>query len=131
MSSRRYYKHAAFKSCVVIYYIIYFHCSFVTITAESKPLDSAPKQSQFFTMVIKRIPAKWHTFGVNLDIDLAILDGFNKPNHEGCFMEVYKTWKSNAKRPFTWRTVLTVLKDMDEKSLMHEIEHLLDNETAR
>ena len=82
-------------------------------------------------MVIKRIPARWHTFGVNLDIDIAILNGFNKTNSEECFTDVYKTWKANTKRPFTWRTVLTVLKDMDEKSLMHEIEHLLDNETAR
>ena len=74
-------------------------------------------------MVIKRIPGRWHTFGVNLNIDVTILDGFNKTNSEECFTEVYKTWKANAKRPFTWRTVLTVLKDMDEISLMHEIEH--------
>ena len=76
-------------------------------------------------MVSKKIPSRWHTFGIMLDIEPAILDGFNKPNPEECFTEVYKTWKANAKRPFTWRTVLTVLNDMDEFSLMNKIEYSL------
>ena len=74
-------------------------------------------------MVINKIPARWHTFGIMLDIEPAILDGINKPNHEGCFIEVYKTWKANAKRPFTWRTILTVLKDIDEIKLLTDIKH--------
>ena len=61
-------------------------------------------------------------FGIMLDIEPAILAGINKPNSEECFTEVYKIWKANAKRPFTWKTVLTVLNNIDEIASKHEIE---------
>ena len=99
-----------------------------TSSFDSPPLDSVvPTQSDFYKMVISKIPAKWKTFGVMLDIDIARLDGIllDKKSSEDCFLEVYRIGKMELDQQFTWRRVLDILHDLKENSLRNKIQDSL------
>ena len=66
---------------------------------DSPPLDSVvPTQSDFYIMVILKIPAKWKTFGIMLSIDIERLEGIlrDKRNSEDSFIEVYRIGKKDS-----------------------------------
>ena len=78
-------------------------------------------------MVILKIPAKWKTFGIMLDIDIARLEGilFDKRSSEDSFLEVYRIGKMELDQQFTWKRVLDILKDLNENSLRNDIQKSL------
>ena len=91
-------------------------------------LSSAPTQDNFYVMVIKEIPAKWEIFGFLVNISHETLQEINHDNSnqaKKCFLAVYSTWKNGQTQKFTWRTVLNVLKHMEQIRLKEEIERKL------
>ena len=90
--------------------------------------EDPPLQRDFYKMVIIKIPARWKEFGVYLDIEIDILTKVEKEHTadlQAQFLEVYRIWKSQTPSPFTWKTVIDVLGDMKEKTLIKRIkEHL-------
>ena len=95
-----------------------------------KTLESAPTQKDFLTIVIKNIPDKWFLFGANLEIDANVLDAVeieNEKKTKEFFFKVFKIWKDQGiPPPFTWKTVVDVLKSMDLQSLSQHIEDNLE-----
>ena len=90
-------------------------------------LESPPAQREFYKLVISEIPASWHKFGVMLNIKLPILTKVEQEHKicEKCFLEVYSIWESETPCPFTWNSVIEVLKDMKEKRLVKEVNKFL------
>ena len=86
-------------------------------------LSSAPTQDNFYVMVIKEIPAEWEIFGFLVNIPHETLKEINQDNSNQA--AVYSTWKNGQTQEFTWRTVLNVLKDMEQIRLKEEIERKL------
>lgn len=116
------------KLCMILVWLqnMIILCVLASGTSDVSPypqlqLDSAPAQWKFYKMVVKEIPAKWHTFGVMLDINSGTLDGIDDRNPENCFLKVFSIWQSKEPRPFTWSTALDVLHDMDENRLFKKI----------
>ena len=84
-------------------------------------------QRDFYKMVILKIPTKWKTFGIMLDIDIERLEGIllDKRSPEDCFLEVYRIGKRELDQKFTWRRVLDILHDLKEISLRNKIQDSL------
>ena len=78
-------------------------------------------------MVILKIPSKWKTFGIMLEIDIERLEGIlqDKKNSEDCFLEVYRIGKMELDQQFTWKRVLDILHDLKENSLRNKIQDKL------
>ena len=79
-------------------------------------------------MVILKIPTKWKTFGIMLEIDIERLEGIlqDKKNSEDCFLEVYRIGKMELDQQFTWKRVLDILQnDLKENSLRNKIQDKL------
>ena len=82
-----------------------------------------PTQRDFYKMVILKIPTKWKTFGIMLDIDIERLEGIlqDKKSSEDCFLEVYRIGMMELDQQFTWERVLDILYDLNENSLRNKI----------
>ena len=78
-------------------------------------------------MVILKIPSKWKTFGIMLDIDIERLEGIlqDKKSSIDCFLEVYRIGKMELDQQFTWRRVLDILRDLKENILRDKIQDSL------
>ena len=85
--------------------------------------DQSPAQGKFYKLVIQEIPAKWHLFGVILGIPISRLDAIEVEDRDlqKCFLKVFSIWHDELPRPFTWTTALEVLKDMNEKRIIRNI----------
>ena len=86
-----------------------------------------PTQRDFYKMVILKIPSKWKTFGIMLDIDIERLEGIlqDKKSSIDCFLEVYRIGKMELDQQFTWRRVLDILRDLKENILRDKIQDSL------
>ena len=62
------------------------------------------------------IPSKWRAVGIQLGLSQGSLDGIQSNNAnrpEAClnsFEQVFKTWKNEAKDPYTWSKIIDALK---------------------
>ena len=83
------------------------------------PLDNPATQSEFYMMVIKKIPAQWRMFGIMLDIEHGNLEGILRDERtcQDCFLVVYQIGKREFGERFTWRKILKILEDIGEKTL--------------
>ena len=94
-----------------------------------KTLESAPTQREFLKIVINNLSDRWFLFGANLEIDVGKLNAVeieNEKKTKECFLKVFKIWKDQSIPPFTWKTVVDVLKSMDLQSLSQHIEDNLE-----
>ena len=83
--------------------------------------------------MILKIPTKWKTFGIMLEIDIERLEGIlhDKKNSEDCFLEVYRIGKMELDQQFTWKRVLDILQnDLKENSLRNKIQDKLLQEKS-
>ena len=62
------------------------------------------------------IPAEWKAVGIHLGLSSDILDGIQSQNAgkpkacQSSFEEVISVWKRLGPKPFTWRTIIDVLR---------------------
>lgn len=95
-------------------------------------MDYPPDQSSFLNKVISKIPTEWRRFGFALEIDTEYLDDIENSckDTRTCFEKVFGNWKKDPKRPFTWETVLDVLKELKQPIVRESIKKdLLLSET--
>lgn len=89
-----------------------------TATHELKPFNRPPQLHQLFRQVACEpgVHYKWREIGLRLKI----------PNVDD-IMEIFCQWKERGHPPYTWATILDVLKspEVDEVELAQELEQWL------
>lgn len=73
------------------------------------------------------IPGKWMQVAIQLEIEMGAIDAVGRDKHD-CFqqfMAILDVWKRSSSPPFTWNTLVNVLKSpsVNEKVLAKELEH--------
>ena len=62
--------------------------------------------------VIAKIPHKWKQVAIQLELEEGVIDAIEK-NEGKCddrFIAVLKEWKQSESLPYTWKTLISVLK---------------------
>ena len=73
-----------------------------------------------------KIPTKWYQLGILLQIKTTMLDAFEKEVKDQvrlCIM-VFQQWEKEEKVPFTWETIITALRILDENKIANELKKL-------
>lgn len=75
-------------------------------------LQAEPTIRGLVNVVAAEIPTKWREFGYQLHISTGVLNSIEQSRNDpqGCFTAVFERWESNGQPPFTWGTVLEVLR---------------------
>ena len=63
--------------------------------------------------VAAKAPDQWKFFGTMLDIDAAVLysfEGRHNAEPRACYLDVFTQWKAITTPPYTWATVVEILK---------------------
>ena len=74
-------------------------------------MDSEPEPPDLMNEVAAAIPSKWKDVGLQLGLDLGVLEGIRgEASH--CFMDVFTRWKNqnSTAHPYTWLTIVQALK---------------------
>ena len=79
-------------------------------------------------MVAKKIPTKWYEIGMQLEIEIPTLEGFEQQTsgQVRLYSKVFDQWKREQKVPFTWETIISTLEEADENSTATDIREWLD-----
>ena len=74
------------------------------------------------TLVVPHLTTKWYEVGLALALTPDELDKM-KENHQG-ISDVFMLWEQQSTRPFTWETLLAVLKSstVNEPELAEQLE---------
>ena len=84
--------------------------------------------------VAARCMNKWKLVGIQLEIDDAQLKSIRPSSCETdqqlCFMEVFNHWKSKGSPPYTWSTIIDVLKtsSVGEEKVARDLEKWLNGD---
>ena len=60
--------------------------------------------------VAAQIPAKWHQVGTQLNLAPSDLECLPASDSHRCFTSVFTTWEKQDTKPYTWFTIIDVLK---------------------
>lgn len=73
-------------------------------------------------LVIPRLSSKWYKVGLALELTPDQLNDI-EDNHQG-ISDVFQIWKDSGKKPFTWNTLLSVLRlpDVNECELANKLQ---------
>ena len=79
-------------------------------------------------LVAKKIPTKWYEIGMQLEIKVPTLEGFEQQttNQVRLYSKVFDQWEKEQKVPFTWETIISTLEEADENSTATDIREWLD-----
>lgn len=78
-------------------------------------LDSEPSLPVLMNKIAAVIPSKYETVGIQLGLTLAELQAI-RPQHPSlkdhlrAFGEMFDMWRRRGSPPYTWRTLISVLK---------------------
>lgn len=96
---------------------------------QDDPLNKPPKQSELANLVSCKAKDKWEVIGILLDIEQHELNAISQSRSDPlvCYSKVFRMWKATGDPPFTWATILDVLRSpaVAEISLASEIERRL------
>ena len=79
-------------------------------------ITGAPELLDLMNEIASAIPAKWRDVGIQLGLSTGTLDGIqseNGSNPRAClrsFEKVLTEWKQQHPKPYTWDTIIGVLK---------------------
>lgn len=78
-------------------------------------------------LVVTRIPSKWKSFAIMLELPNVDFDTYPIYNAKECFERVLVEWKKIGKPQYSWDTVLNILEMpyMSEQSLAMEVKSKL------
>ena len=74
--------------------------------------------------VAEHIDSKWKRIGIQLNIPYNKLTSIEQENHgriSDCFTAMLNYWHDNTEPPFTWKTIINVLREVDNKRLAAEL----------
>ena len=104
-------------------------------TSDSKPtlakLSSLEKRDKTKIQVIKRVSPAWYDLGSLMDFDesgtkLEIIRESYHNNPVTCCRAMFQHWlNGNGRKPTSWRTLIELLEDSDQKVLAGEIRNAL------
>ena len=84
--------------------------------SSSVTFTGAPEPSDLMNEIGSVIPAKWRNVGIQLGLSPSALDDIQGENagKPGCnklsFEKVFTEWKRLASKPYTWNTIMEVLR---------------------
>ena len=82
------------------------------------------------TVVVNKIPNTWYEVGIQLGIEPPILETFyEERNIRVRYAKVFYQWKRDNILPYTWETLITVLKKIKENAMAKTVERHLRKET--
>ena len=91
----------------------------------AKLVTQAPSTDDLMVHVALKIPTKWYQLGILLRIETTTLDTFEKEvtDHDQVRLciKVFQQWKNEVKVPFTWETIITALRRLDENKIANEL----------
>ena len=89
---------------------------------------SAPKMSDLADRVAAIIPDKWKSVAIQLQIGMGAINAVFRDEHNSFdrFMSILDMWERSSSLPFTWNTLVNVLKSpsVNEKVLAKELERV-------
>ena len=82
---------------------------------------------ELMTHVAQKRPVKWFQVGIQLQIDVPILDAYEAEysNQMRLFTKVFEHWRQEKKLPYTWNTVITTLETIEENRIADDIRQWL------
>ena len=94
------------------------------------PLNEPPNMRELLRRVASRANDKWELIGLDLKIEQHQLNTISRAhphNAISCYSEVFSVWQRKADPPFTWATIIDVLRSpiVKENALAQEIEDWL------
>ena len=91
------------------------------------PLKKEPKKRDLLRRIASKAMDKWELIGLELDIEQHQLNTITDPDPMKCYSEVFSLWQKQADCPFTWGTIIEVLRSpvVRENALAQEIEDWL------
>ena len=96
------------------------------IAAATLSKTSAPKMRDLANRVAAKIPHKWKQVAIQLELSRGEIKAVEKDEDTSFdrFMAILDEWKQSAAVPYTWKTIVTVLKSasVDEVRLANELE---------
>ena len=92
-------------------------------------VHSAPEILGLLNEVASKAINKWRMVGLHLGIELQKLEAIENENRDStilCYAQVFEMWKRTGKPPYTWATIIEVLKApaVEEMQLALELEKL-------
>ena len=90
-------------------------------------LSQSPEMHELMTHVAQKRPVKWFQVGVQLQIDMPILEAYEAEysNQIRLFAKVFEQWRREEKLPYTWNTIITALERVDEHRIASDIRQWL------
>lgn len=95
-------------------------------------LDDEPSLSLLMNKVAAKIPDKYEAVGLQLGLTQGQLQAIRPRNqclqdHHRAFSEIFGMWSRHEMPPYTWRTIIDVLKcpAVDEVPLSEELTSLM------
>ena len=81
--------------------------------------------------IIKSLTPVWKEFGIQLNFDplgkmIDCVCATHSSSPEECCRKVLQHWlKGNGEQPATWRTLICVLRDIQQGKLAHDLQEML------
>ena len=101
----------------------------LTLFLADDNLHRAPDIEELLNFVAAKALNKWKMVGINLSITQDRLSCIEERYHsnEDHYLEVFQQWRSNNNHPYTWITIISVLKApiVQEMQLANELEEML------
>ena len=94
---------------------------------ETFSLGKSPKFKDLVSEVARKIsPASWEVFAIELGLEYDDVKKIKRENPKNvlvCFMEVFDAWRKKGAPPYTWETVVEVLRrdSLKERRIAKEI----------
>ena len=90
------------------------------------PTASVPTLKDLSNRVAAVIPDKWIQVAIQLELDMSVIRTIRK-EESSCFEQfvaVLEQWKKSSSLPYTWKSLVTVLRSrsVNESRLAHELE---------
>ena len=105
---------------------VVLHYTFCLLSALTSAETVAPSMRELANRVAVIIPHKWKQVAIQLELDRGVRKAIEKDEKE-CFDQftaVLEEWKQSESRPYTWQTLISLLKSasVGEKTLAEQLE---------
>ena len=79
----------------------------------SETLRKQPEISDILNQVAVKVPDKWQVLGIQLGMSYDQLKTIaaKDQTYQSCYAEILEHWKKNGPLPYTWATIIDILKE--------------------
>ena len=103
------------------------------VELQLKPLNRPPEHYTLLNKVGVGAMDKWKKIGLALDIPVSQLNSITTTDPILCYAEIFNWWQRNGSPPYTWATIIDVLRApiVGEVQLAHELEKWVIHSTTQ